>query len=149
VSHALIGIDPGRRIGVAWVGEDGSLQRSAIVSLDALRDLPLRAAAVVVGDGTGSDEIAALLVARAVAFHWIDETGTSEEGRRLYWRSHPPRGLLRFVPEGFRVPPRDVDDFAAYAIALRFLARNRVASDESAPGQRRDRGPNEEADLIS
>ncbi len=122
-SAAMVGLDPGRRIGVAWVSADGTLLGSAIVELTELQRLPLPSGAqVVLGDGTGSRALAAALAALGVEAEPIDETGSSEEGRRLYWRRHPARGIARLLPPGLRSPPRPIDDFAAYAIALRALA---------------------------
>ncbi len=119
---ALVALDPGKRLGVAWVSAGGSLLRGAIVALEDLPRVPLPPGArVVQGDGTGSQALAAALRELGVCSERVDETGTSELGRLLYWRRHPPRGIGRLVPLGMRVPPRPIDDFAAYAIALRVL----------------------------
>ena len=89
-------------------------------------ELPV-GADVAVGDGTGSRAARAALVARGLDPHVVDERHTSEEARRLAWRARPPRGWWRWVPEGLRPPPADLDAFAAYAIALRWLARTGTA----------------------
>ncbi|MDF1521940.1 MAG: hypothetical protein P1P87_03865, partial [Trueperaceae bacterium] len=89
--------------------------------------------AVALGDGTGSREARARLESGGRRVHLVDERATSERGRRLYWRLHPPRGWRRLVPEGMRPPPAGLDAYAAYAIALRFLAERDPAVDPSPP----------------
>jgi hypothetical protein len=124
VNEVMIAIDPGLRIGVAWVDASGRLVRGEVVDAKALEAYAIPVGArVVVGDGTGSEALSASLRARGVAHELVDEHGTSEEARALYWRDHPPRGLARLVPAGLRTPPRSLDDYAAYAIALRALRR--------------------------
>jgi hypothetical protein len=120
---AVLGVDPGRHVGLAWVDRAGGLLRVEVVDVVDLvaLDLPL-GVAVALGDGTGSREARARLAASGRRVHLVDERATSERGRRLYWRRHPPRGWRRLVPEGMRPPPPELDAYAAYAIALRFLA---------------------------
>jgi hypothetical protein len=132
VSEVVIAFDPGLRIGVAWVAPDGRLLRHEVVDAAALATYPIPAGArVVLGDGTGSRALGAELGARGIVHELVDEHGSSEEARGLYWRDNPPRGLARLVPLGLRPPPRALDDYAAYAIALRALARR---SHEGAAG---------------
>jgi len=119
---ALVAFDPGRHVGVAWVTAGGSLLFGAVITLDALARVAVPSGArVLLGDGTGSRALAAALRGRGLCPELVDETGTSEMARLLYWRRHPPRGVGRLVPLGMRLPPRTIDDFAAYAIALRVL----------------------------
>ena len=73
------------------------------------------------GDGTGSEAVVALLERRGLAPEMVPEAGTSLEARALYFQANEPRGLARLVPVGLRVPPGLIDDYAAYAIALRWL----------------------------
>jgi hypothetical protein len=124
---AVVAFDPGRHVGVAWVDGDGRLVRHEVVDLAALDTYPLPdGVRVVVGDGTGSAALVARLRARGVVVDTVDERGTSEEARALYWRAYPARGFMRLVPMGLRPPPRSLDDFAAYAIALRTLGTRRA-----------------------
>jgi hypothetical protein len=133
----LVAFDPGRHVGVAWVTAGGSLLHGAIVGLADLPHLPVPAGArVVAGDGTGSRALAAGLAELGVVAERIDETGTSEVARLLYWRRHPARGVHRLVPLGLRVPPRPIDDFAAYAIALRALGPRTGAAVGERPSTR-------------
>jgi RNase H-fold protein (predicted Holliday junction resolvase) len=118
----VVGIDPGRNVGVAFVHQDGRLERALIITLDQLTalNIPLDTT-LVVGGGTGSKPVQALLRRRRLAFVVLDERGTSLEARSLYFRDHPPKGLRRLIPQGLWWPPRPLDDYAAYAIALRYL----------------------------
>jgi len=122
VGADVVAFDPGRRVGVAWVTAGGGLLWSAVIAAEDLGRVSVPVGArVVLGDGTGSRALATALRAMGLQPEAVDERGTSEHARLLYWRRHPPRGLGRLVPVGLRVPPRAIDDFAAYAIALRAL----------------------------
>ncbi len=116
----FVGIDPGKNLGVAFVDEDGRLKQAEITELNKLRTMEFGAAKIIVGDGTGSAEVQKVLLGRGLEFVVVDETATSIEARRLYFWANPPRGLLRLLPPGLRWPPRPVDDYAAYAIVLRY-----------------------------
>jgi len=119
----LVAFDPGRNVGVAFVSPDGALVRAEVVTPEEAPGLALPAGAtVLVGDGTGS---ASLVKALRSAGHdpvLVPEEGTTLEAKELYFRDHPPGLLMRLVPRGLRWPGRQLDDYAAYAIALRYLA---------------------------
>lgn len=120
----IVAFDPGRNVGVAYVGEDGALRRRAIVTLEEVDRLDVPDdAVVVVGDGTGSAALCARLESRGLVVRTVAEEGTSLEARELYYREHPVTGWARLLPVGMRAPPVAIDDYAAYAIALRWLAR--------------------------
>ncbi|MDR1136699.1 MAG: endonuclease, partial [Synergistaceae bacterium] len=74
------------------------------------------------GDGTFHGEYEKRLRGGGIAFVLTDEHMTTLEARKLYWELHPPRGLLRVVPKSWRVPPRPIDDLAAWAIMRRGLS---------------------------
>ncbi|MDR1516137.1 MAG: hypothetical protein LBS45_10615 [Synergistaceae bacterium] len=78
-----------------------------------------RADCLFIGDGTGSLFFSRKLEAKNIIYNIIDERHTTSEGRLLYWRLNPPRGLWKIVPLSLRVPPRPVDDLAAWAILKR------------------------------
>jgi RNase H-fold protein (predicted Holliday junction resolvase) len=140
------GLDPGRdKFGLA-VGNGITLAFSAIAPVsvidEAIRCIETkdfsgidhlrregRAAAypeiseIFLGDGTGFRVFADKLKEHGVPFAAADESFTTLEGRSLYWRLHPPRGLWRFVPVSLRVPPRPIDDMAAWALLIRASRR--------------------------
>jgi hypothetical protein len=139
---AVVGVDPGRNIGLAWVDAEGRLLRAAVTDLGQLARLEVaRGVVVALGDGTGTREARAALERPGRTVVVVDEFATSEEGRRLYWRDHPARGWRRWLPPGMRVAPRSLDDYAAYAIALRWLrTAGRGGGGAGAEGRRNERG---------
>lgn len=100
----------------------GTLERHVIVSPEEAPTVQVpQGATVLVGDGTGS---AALVAALRAAGHEplvVPEEGTTLVAKELYYRDNPPGLLERLLPPGMRSPPRPIDDYAAYAIALRYL----------------------------
>ncbi len=144
-----LGIDPGReKCGWAMVDEDGELCASGMFRTADAREF-FRAAAdgtfqslerfivektaqwpescfeleILLGDGTGKESLLALAQSAPFRVKLVPEGGTTLEARSLYWRLHPPRGLWRLVTTKLRVPRRDVDDLAAWAIVLRSLGK--------------------------
>lgn len=116
--------DPGRNIGLAVVSPEGELLQARVLTRDELHNLPVPpSATVLAGDGTGSADLLAGLNRLGVSAELVDETGTSLEGRRLYWLHNPPAGLLRLLPQGLRPVPAGLDAYAAWALALRWLSR--------------------------
>jgi hypothetical protein len=120
-SAIIIALDPGRNLGVAWVSQEARLLRHEIISLSDLHTLELDQATLLVGDGTGTEAVQTILKSRGLRFIVVDEKGTTLEARHLYFQDYPPKGLMRFLPRGLWSPPRPIDDYAAYAIALRYL----------------------------
>ncbi len=143
------GIDPGReKFGFA-ICDDDALRFSAIAPTGAatiaaeslasgdlsglLRwqtegNVPqgrLRIDVVFLGDGTGHEAFAHALTERGVPFSLADERMTTQDARALYWRLHPPRFLWRIIPTSLRVPPRPIDDLAAWAIVRKARNQNR------------------------
>lgn len=135
----IVAFDPGRNIGVAIVDESGRLLRSQIVEFGELERLRLPTpATIVVGNGTGCERVRTALQNRGLTARLVDEEGTSLEGRRLYFRDNPPRPPLAWLPPGLRWPPRLIDDYAAYAIALRHLQARRLGGGRNVSEGRRD-----------
>lgn len=127
----IVALDPGKNIGVAFVSGDGSLGFHAVVTAAQLKTLSFpTGATVLVGDGTGSDAVQQLLGRRDMTYEVVGEWGSSLVARSLYFRDHPPRGLQRLLPKGMRTPPELVDDYAAYALALAYLAKKSDRSDQ-------------------
>lgn len=79
--------------------------------------------AVLLGDGTCSGSWQEQLRAAGIPVLLRNEWGTTLAARRRYWQQWPPRGWRRLIPEGLRVPPRDLDDVAAQILLERWLER--------------------------
>ena len=124
----VLAIDPGRdKCGIAVLSPQGDILLHEIVPTGALETRVSELAAeyaprIIMGDGTTSAAAKARIEAQAGAVILVDEYRTTEEGRRLYWAENPPRGWRRLVPRGLLTPTVPVDDFAAVALARRFLA---------------------------
>lgn len=139
-----LGIDPGRqKFGWALGDAEGTLVASGIVPAERLEDFVLKAARfckgceewllegklpeggkiakVFCGDGTGHARFVQEL-ARHFEVALVEELNTTLEARSLYWDMHPPRGLKRLVPLSLLMPPRCLDDLAAFCILRRALA---------------------------
>ena len=118
----IIALDPGQNLGIAFVEEDGRLLWFEIITLEDLKTLDVPpSSTLVVGDGTGHEKVLQVLRERSLLYYVVDEVGTTLEAHTLYFKDHPPKGLLRFLPRGLWAAPRNLDDYAAYAIALRYL----------------------------
>ena len=137
------GIDPGReKFGFALASEDCLLFAAVIpfersyaalsyLSSGEAKDLAEwrtegtvcrnDVARVFLGNGTSHENYIRLLQETGVNFELVDECMTTLDARELYWKLHPPKGLTRFVPKSLRVPPRPIDDFAAWAIIVKAL----------------------------
>ncbi len=124
----VLAIDPGRdKCGIAVLSPQGDILLHEIVPTGALETRVSELAAeyaprIIMGDGTTSAAAKARIEAQVGAVTLVDEYRTTEEGRRLYWAENPPRGWRRLVPRGLLTPTVPVDDFAAVALARRFLA---------------------------
>jgi hypothetical protein len=123
----LIALDPGQNLGIAFV-EDASSQTPGrllwceVITLEGLKTLDIPPdSSFVVGDGTGHEKVLKVLQERGVTYTVVDEIDTTLEAKTLYFKDHPPKGLLRFLPKGMWAAPRNLDDYAAYTIALRYL----------------------------
>jgi hypothetical protein len=120
----IAAFDPGRNIGFALVDQAGRLLHHAVIGEGELPELDLAAAGIIVaGNGTGSARLVEQLSGLGRTVLLIDETGSTLEARELYYRLNPVRGLSRLLPAGLRSPARQLDDYAAYALALRYLAQ--------------------------
>lgn len=116
---------------MAFVSSGGKLAFHDVTTFSELEVLELPAGAtVLVGDGTGSRAVQELLERRGLAYTVVDEWGSSLAARDLYFRDHPPRGLQRWLPQGMRTPPELIDDYAAYALALSYLAKSEGKSSQ-------------------
>ncbi len=78
-------------------------------------------AGIFLGAGTASREVALELERKGLPYRYVDERDSTLAARAVYWQLHPPRGLWTLFPTSLRVPPRDIDDLAAWVIATRGL----------------------------
>ena len=118
----IVGIDPGKNIGIALINIQGKLLQRNIIDLAECSNFTFpQDAILVLGNGTGSKLVQKVLQKRNLKFILIDETSTTLEARRLYFNDNPPKGFYCFLPKGLRLPPKYLDDYAAYAIALNYL----------------------------
>ena len=140
-------VDPGKfKAGFALAENDGTLIFSAVIPSEKhaefvaaleqgraewfsayLREgkLPkkLEFDELLTGSGTTCKELLKQMEGR-IKTKIADEYGTTLEGRKLYWKLHPPKGIWKLVPTTLRVPPRDVDDLAAWAIILKAITND-------------------------
>jgi RNase H-fold protein (predicted Holliday junction resolvase) len=94
---------------------------------------PERIEYAALGDGTGSREAARQLCRLNVKIVSVDEKGTTLEARERYWALHRRPVFWCFwrvwqiwqffLPRRLRIPPRALDDMAAWTIALRSLGK--------------------------
>ncbi len=130
----IFAIDPGlEKTGAALVEEDGRLVWKEILPS---KEVPVKAAAlakrcavraVVMGNGTHHQEMQARVEAAlreeglALPVELVDEKYTTEMGKARWQAEHPPKGLARLVPKGFRTVPVPVDDYVAWIIGQIYL----------------------------
>lgn len=147
MTSAYCGIDPGReKFGLAICDRD-ELFFSAIVPTDRANEAiaalsagnfkaleqwkqegtasiaPGNLEKIFLGDGTGSEIFSQVLTSAEMKFETADEKMTTLEARALYWSLHPPRFPWSLVPRSLCVPPRPLDDLAAWAIVRNALAK--------------------------
>jgi RNase H-fold protein (predicted Holliday junction resolvase) len=89
---------------------------------------------IALGDGTGSREMARMLGRLSVKIVLVDEKETTLEARERYWILHRPSLWQICLPRRLRIPPRAVDDLAAWVIAQRSISVS--ASDSDFDGAR-------------
>lgn len=131
----ILAIDPGRQkcgLAVSDVGGH-ALWRQVLPTAEVVATLPVLAqqygpfAAVVLGDGTGSDALEQAIreadVCPRCPIHRVSEHLSSQEARALFLRQEKLPWWLRLLPPGLRFPNRPYDDYVAVILARRFLRR--------------------------
>ena len=125
-----LGVDPGRdKTGAALVAADGTLVRQAILPTDHFPDhlrtflAEDRPAGCVLGDGTTSKTMHRQLEETfpQLPLFTVDEYGSTQEAKKLYWQLFPPRGWKRFLPQALLDGPSAVDGLAAAVLVWRYL----------------------------
>ena len=130
-AERVLAVDPGReKCGVAVVDrKQGARLLQVIPTADlasTARELVSTYAldTVVIGDGTTSGAARAVLLTalgdHPVTIVPVDERCSTEEARRRYWRTHPPRGWRRLLPVSMLSPSEPVDDGVAVILAERY-----------------------------
>ena len=124
----IISIDPGReKSGIALLDMSGSVVEMTVLPdaeipsfLATLKDkYHIRLAAL--GNGTGFQAISEKIKKMGWEIIIVDEKGSTLEGRNLAWKENPPPWFIRILPRIFWLTPRNLDAWAAVAIAKRAL----------------------------
>lgn len=129
----VLAIDPGFRVGYAYLNNHGRCLERGIESVDETAARLGRCnVPVAVGDGTERHQVLRAADACGVKVTVIGEAGTTLEGRELWRLEQGSSGFRRWLPKGLRLPPGPIDDYAAWAIGLRYLG---ITSGELSVGQ--------------
>lgn len=124
----VLGFDPGRdKCGLALVnGTSTVIRHEVIPSEQALPTLQQWCAdysiqKIVMGNQTTSKQWQNFLQANfpSLPITLVDERNSTLEARDRYWKLYPPRGLMRLIPKGMRLPPRPIDDIVAILLVER------------------------------
>ena len=78
---------------------------------------------VLVGSGTGSRSIIERLEVSGLSVKVMPERYSTIRGRALFWKIHPPKGFWRLFPRSLLVPHRNIDDLAAWSLAMDFVGK--------------------------
>ena len=133
-SQILVGIDPGKdKTGLAIVEKSGSLIEKKIIKSDNLKSYlegfihKYKIKKIIMGDGTHSKNLIPLirdLNLESLLF-LIDETGTTRDAERLYFKENPPGGIKKLLSLFLSwKPSRPVDDYAAFLLVRKYLKDN-------------------------
>lgn len=130
----LLALDPGvQKTGLSLVESDASqgvlIQHEVCRTASLKEELAERVEVagidqIVLGDGTTHQGWLELLSGLGVSFELIDESYSTEEGRRRYFDFYPPVWWKRWIPVTLLTPPVACDDFAALILAERYLKKH-------------------------
>lgn len=130
MSKIYLAIDPGReKVGLV-LGESPTkilwqktVDRGRVISMieDFLKEYP--GLVIILGDGTASSSLKEDLEKRDLLkeFSLVDEAYSTREGRLLYFKENPPRGIRRLLPISFQHPPGCWDEYSARILLQRFF----------------------------
>ena len=126
----VLAIDPGRmKCGVAVVRRSHEVVCHDVVDSAIIGQIiselagTYKPGAIVIGDGTGSDDVVSIARKLALApVEVIDEKFTSLLARKRFFKENPPKGLRRLVPISLQNPPRAFDDYVAVILAENYFA---------------------------
>lgn len=123
-----LGFDPGRdKCGLAVLDTTGNIMVHAVVnSEEAIFTIKnwchiYAIDQIVMGNQTTSKQWRETLKAYfpEIPIMMVDERNSTLEARDRYWQLYPPRGLMRLVPRGMRLPPGPIDDIVAILLVER------------------------------
>ena len=128
----ILAIDPGRdKCGIALLGKDGAIKKREIISTASLHERitkileEAKLEAVVLGDGTTSDEVQKLIeeLMPQCELHVVDEKGSTLAGRELWLDEGEHSTIVALLPRFIRklFAPAALDDFAAVVLGRRHL----------------------------
>lgn len=132
----IAAVDPGReKAGLALVRRDGQVLARLVVPpaevVERLRGWQAEYGleTIVVGDRTGSRAFREAIERAGLAGPGcpvvaVDEHLSTQEARLRYLRTHPGRGLARFLPISLRSPDEPIDDYVAVILAERYLLQS-------------------------
>ena len=126
----IAGLDPGRsKCGLVLADPARALVLEAAILAPAASEALLQSwrerglRRVVLGSGTGSSSWQPRLAALGLELIPINEYGSTLAARQRYWRLFPPGLPMRLLPEGLRLPPRDLDDVVAQLLVERHIGQ--------------------------
>lgn len=129
----VLAIDSGTsKCGLAIVSRDEGVLHREVVPVEELSARSSRLLEnlsvdkVVLGDRTNSRKVAQILISSGVVekgggLAFVDEDGSTLEGRRRYFQENRPGGLRRLIPVGLQSPPVPYDDYVAVILAERYF----------------------------
>lgn len=126
----ILGFDPGRdKCGLALGENTGNILLHKVITSDIVIAtiqqwcMDYDVAQIVMGNQTTSKQWRDKLRKNFanIPIMMVDERNSTLEARDRYWELYPPRGFMRLVPKGMRIPPRPIDDIVAILLIERFL----------------------------
>jgi len=133
----LIAVDPGRRkCGLVVIGKENDLLEKKVITTSELCNMltelikKYQPDKVLMGSGTHSRKLKVEVepVLGKIPLTLVDEHHSTEKGREKYLAANPPRGLMRLVPRGMRLPSEPYDDYAALVLVEQYLSKKHTAA---------------------
>ncbi len=130
MSGTILAIDPGKyQSGLAVLLDDKAvLERRVVKTIELPESVSemcykYQVPIIIIGSGGPGKSIEKKIAASNVrsSIMFVNEKGSTMEARKLYWKENSPKGFMRFLPAGLRVPPEPYDDYAAVIIGRRYL----------------------------
>ncbi|AFZ43397.1 Resolvase RNase H domain protein fold protein [Halothece sp. PCC 7418] len=132
----IIGFDPGRdKCGLALVQKTGTIIEHQVVNSEQALMMIQQwceeesIQTLVMGNQTTSQQWRETLQGAFpnLPILMVDERNSTLEARDRYWEYYPPRGLMRLLPKGMRIPPRPIDDI----VAILLVERSKLTSEKT------------------